>query len=164
MFNIKKPLIYIVEDDKAFSKLIESYLKSRGFWNIKTFSSGEECLKNIDPLPEIVVQDYDLTGMNGLEVLKKMKAVDDGIEFIFLSGQDSVQVAVDAMKFGAYDYIVKDSVAKEKIAYKIKRIIHLRKTEKDRKNTKIGMFIFLSAFVATWIILIILNIIGTIQF
>jgi len=162
--NFKKPLIFIVEDDAAFSKLIESYLKSKGFWNIKTFLSGEECLKNLNPIPDIVIQDYDLNGMNGLEVFKKMKAVSIDIEVIFLSGQDSIEVAVDAMKYGAFDYIIKDSIAKEKIVYKIKSLIHLRKTEFESKMNKTGVFLFLSAFLLTWIFIIILKIAGIINF
>ena len=75
MQNVKNPLIFVVEDNKVYNKLIVNYLKSNKYVNVEAFYSGEECLKNIEKGPDIIIQDYLLEGMNGIEVLKRVKKV-----------------------------------------------------------------------------------------
>ena len=77
-------------------------------------SSGEEGLAKLDAFhPDVVLLDYHLPGMNGLEVLARMRERDRGIKVIMLTGHASVRMAVDAMKAGAYDYLNKPVVLSE---------------------------------------------------
>lgn len=159
MQNNKSPLIFIVEDNPVYSKLIVSYLKTNKFNNTEAFSSGEDVLKAMERQPRIVIQDYLLDGMNGIEVLKKAKQIAPDVEFIFLSGQDSIDIAINTMKYGAYDYIVKDQMALKKMVNKINKILSVSQLEKTNKRYKTGVilfFIFLSLAIVTIIAIAIL--------
>ena len=87
-------LIFVVEDNRVYNKLISSYLKTNKFENVMSFYSGEDTINNLYRNPDIIIQDFLLDGMNGIEVLKKAKEQNPNIEFIFLSGQDNIDVAI----------------------------------------------------------------------
>jgi DNA-binding NtrC family response regulator len=152
------PLIFIVEDNPVYNKLVVNYLNSKKFNRIESFLSGEECMKNIGMKPDIIIQDYLLEGMNGIEVLKATKKIHPQIEFIFLSGQDSVDVAINTMKHGAYDYIVKDQMALKKMADKITKIIAIQKLVKSNKRYKVGIALFFLTLALIIVFLISLSI------
>jgi DNA-binding NtrC family response regulator len=152
------PLIFIVEDNPVYNKLVVNYLNSKKFNRIESFLSGEECMKNIGMQPDIIIQDYLLEGMNGIEVLKATKKIHPQIEFIFLSGQDSVDVAINTMKHGAYDYIVKDQMALKKMADKITKIIAIQKLVKSNKRYKVGIALFFLTLALIIVFLISLSI------
>jgi DNA-binding NtrC family response regulator len=153
MQNLKDPLIFIVEDNTVYNKLVVSYLRSQKFMRVESYLSGEECIKNIGKKPDIIIQDYLLDGMNGIEVLKMAKKVYPDTEFIFLSGQDSVDVAINSMKYGAYDYIVKDQMALKKMVDKINKIISVQDLVRSNKRYKVGVTFF---FIALAILILIL--------
>ncbi len=158
MQNRTDPLIFIVEDNPVYNKLVVNYLNSKKFNRIESFLSGEECLKNINMNPDIIIQDYLLEGMNGIEVLKATKKIHPHIEFIFLSGQDSVDVAINTMKHGAYDYIVKDQMALKKMADKITKIMAIQKLVKSNKRYKVGIALFFLTLALIIVFLISLSI------
>lgn len=147
------PLIFIVEDNPVYNKLIVNYLQSKKFNRIESFLSGEECLKRIDQNPDIIIQDFLLEGIDGIEVLKQVKKIHPNTEFIFLSGQDSVDVAVNTLKLGAYDYIVKDQMALKKMLDKITKIMAIQVLVKSNKRYKTGIVLF---FVTLGIIILVL--------
>ncbi|MCL4482950.1 MAG: response regulator [Bacteroidetes bacterium] len=153
------PLIFIVEDNLVYNKLIVNYLHSKRFNRIESFLSGEECLKRMNEKPDIVIQDYLLEGIDGIEVLKATKKKFPHTEFIFLSGQDSVEVAINSMKLGAFDYIVKDQLALKKMVDKISKIIAMQNLAKSNKRYKAGIALFFVALAAIILILIGLSII-----
>jgi DNA-binding NtrC family response regulator len=137
-----EPLIFIVEDNPVYNKLIVNYLQSKKSYRIESFFSGEECLQRIDEHPDIVIQDYLLEGIDGIAVLKQVKKIHPQTEFIFLSGQDSVDVAVNTLKLGAYDYIVKDQMALKKMLDKITKILALQALVRSNKRYKAGIIVF----------------------
>ncbi len=142
MQNTKNPLIFVVEDNQMYNKLVVSYLKTNKFTNVESYLSGEDALKNMDKNPDIVIQDYLLEGMTGIEVLIKAKKTNPNVEFIFLSGQDSIDIAINSMKYGAYDYIVKDQMALQKMVNKIHKINSVTELVKSNKRYKIGVILF----------------------
>ena len=142
MQNTKNPLIFVVEDNQMYNKLVVSYLKTNKFTRIESFLSGEEVLKNMHKNPDIVIQDYLLEGMTGMEVLIKAKKTNPNVEFIFLSGQDSIDIAINSMKYGAYDYIVKDQMALQKMVNKIHKINSVTELVKTNKRYKVGVVLF----------------------
>lgn len=150
MQNNKGPLIFVVEDNPVYSKLVVSYLKTNKFLNVEAFSTGEEAINAMERQPRIVIQDYLLDGMNGIEVLKRTKKIAPEAQFIFLSGQDSIDIAINTMKYGAYDYIVKDQMALKKLVNKMTKILSITQLEKSNKRYRTGVilfFIFLSLFI-----------------
>lgn len=142
MQNKKNPLIFVVEDNQMYNKLVVSYLKTNKLTNVEAYLSGEDALKNMDKNPDIVIQDYLLEGMTGIEVLIKSKKTNPDVEFIFLSGQDSIDIAINSMKYGAYDYIVKDQMALQKLVNKIQKINSVTELVKSNKRYKVGVVLF----------------------
>lgn len=142
MQNSKNPLIFVVEDNQMYNKLVVSYLKTNKLTNVESYLTGEEALQNMHKNPEIIIQDYLLEGMTGIEVLIKAKKTNPNVEFIFLSGQDSIDIAINTMKYGAYDYIVKDQMALQKLVNKINKITSVTELVKSNKRYKIGVILF----------------------
>jgi FixJ family two-component response regulator len=80
---------------------------------IKCFATGEEFLKHLNKKPGIVLLDYNLNGsyidaMNGIDVLKRIMQESPDTKVIMLSSQEKMEVAVESIKYGAYDYIIKN--------------------------------------------------------
>jgi DNA-binding NtrC family response regulator len=137
----KDQLIYVVDDDVPLNVLICKYLEKQGFKNVKGFYTGDELLKEISSnTSPIIIQDFDLPDINGLDLLKKIKTEYPKTEFIFLSGQSSVEVAVEAINFGAFDYIIKDNFAKENTLTKIKNLLKIKKLIRERIIFRTGLF------------------------
>jgi DNA-binding NtrC family response regulator len=153
------PLIFIVEDNPVYNRLVVNYLQSKNFNRIESFFSGEECLKRIGEKPDIIIQDYLLEGIDGIGVLKQVKRQLPHTEFIFLSGQDSVDVAVNTLKLGAFDYIIKDQMALKKLTDKITKILAIQDLVKSNKRYKTGIILFFVALALIVLILISLSLI-----
>ena len=142
MHNTKNPLIFVVEDNQLYSKLVVSYLKTNKFTNVETFATGEEVLKNMRRNPDIVIQDYLLDGISGIEVLIKAKKIYPEVEFIFLSGNDNIEIAINSMKYGASNYIVKDKQALQKLVQKIRQMTSVTELVITKKSFKLGVILF----------------------
>src|SRR5699024_5752665 len=99
---------HIVEDDIVYGKIIEKALSQDDGYDVTLFTSGEELLNNLHQNPDIVSIDYHLPVMNGLQILKRVKEYNPNIAVIILSGQENVEVVVEAYDNGANRYIVKD--------------------------------------------------------
>jgi DNA-binding NtrC family response regulator len=157
MQDTNDSLIFVVEDNRVYNKLIVSYLKTNKFTNVLPFYSGEDTINNLYRNPDIIIQDFLLDGMNGIDVLKKAKEQNQNIEFIFLSGQDNIDVAINTMKYGAYDYIVKDQMALKKLVNKINKIQSVNKLVKSNKRYRLGVILFF--VVIAIIILVVLSLV-----
>ena len=142
MQNTKNPLIFIVEDSIVYKDLIVGYLEQKKFKNLKTYKNGEECLRDLHLKPDIIVLDYSFEGINGLEFMRKVRSENPTIDFIFLSGQSDVQIAVEIMKLGAADYIEKNEKAPYKLVHSIEHLLRVVKKEKLRKGINIGVIAF----------------------
>jgi DNA-binding NtrC family response regulator len=148
----KKPVIFIVEDDPGLNKLYTVFLTNKEMGEIHSCLTGEECLEKLKTLrPDIVVQDFELPGINGIETMIEVKKISPGTKFIFMSGQTSIKIAVEALKLGAYDYIVKDPYAKENLANKIKQIVTIEKLGEETKRSKKLMILFIIVAALAWI-------------
>jgi CheY-like chemotaxis protein len=79
-----------------------------GFWDIYMFHNGEECLKNIFMQPDMIVLDYDMAELDGIQVVKLVKRSYPLTRMLMVSGQKEKQVALDALRHGASAYISKD--------------------------------------------------------
>jgi len=142
MQNTKNPLIFVVEDNQMYNKLVVSYLKTNKFTNVESYLTGEEVLKNMNKNPDIIIQDYLLDGMTGIDVLIKAKKTNPNVEFIFLSGNDNIDIAINSMKYGAYNYILKDQMALQKLVEKIRKITTVSELETTKKRFKVGVMLF----------------------
>ena len=153
--------IIVVDDDPPMNALLCKFLGEQGFKNISSFFSVEEMLPNIPrKKPAIIIQDFDLPGMSGLDAIRKVKPAYPNIEFVFLSGQRSIDIAIDAIKLGAFDYIVKDSFAKENVVIKIKNLLRIKQLEKKHSTFQRFLFIFSLAALAVWLVVAIIYLTG----
>ena len=116
------PLVFIVEDNRAYRKILEHHLIINNYTNIVSIVSGEECLKKLFMKPDIIIQDYKLQGISGLHVMQRIKKIHPKTEFIFLSGIEDINVAIDSVKFGAFYYIVKNDLALKRLLTKLDEI------------------------------------------
>jgi DNA-binding NtrC family response regulator len=114
--------IFIVDDDIFCLTLYQQFLRNLGYTNITSFNAGDECLQQIKEQPALVIMDYNMEGMNGIEVLKKIKAFDSHIMAYIISGQENSQVAREALQYGALDYVIKTSLSTDKMAAIMKRV------------------------------------------
>jgi DNA-binding NtrC family response regulator len=120
--EVKTIKIFVVEDDEWYRRLLVHNLSMNPDYEIQAFGSGKECLNNIHELPDVVTLDYRLPDMKGLEVLKQIKAINDDIQVILISEQDDIEVVVDLLKHGAYDYIVKSKDIRERLLNTVNNI------------------------------------------
>ena len=103
-----KKVIFIVDDERAISKLLKYWVKDKWDYETEVFDSGEALLKRLDSKkPDLLLLDIMLPGINGLDVLKKIRETDEKLPVIMLSAQGNVEIAVDSLRYGAYDYFPK---------------------------------------------------------
>jgi two-component system, NtrC family, response regulator AtoC len=114
--------IFILDDDIWYSELLEYHLSLNPDYALYKFHSAKECLTSLHEKPNIVTVDYSLPDSNGKEVLKKIKEFNPDIQVIIISGQEDVATAVDLLKDGAYDYIVKDEDSSERLWNTVQKI------------------------------------------
>ena len=77
--------IFIVEDDLFYGSLLSEVLKLRNFKHVKRMETGQKCLESLDEKPDVIILDYNLGDMNGVDLFKKIKKVDPNIKVIFLN-------------------------------------------------------------------------------
>ena len=117
---------FIVDDDRFCASVYEQYLKNHNYENITYFSSGEACLEELHQKPDIIFLDHNMEELNGFEILKKIKRYDPNIYVIMVSGQENIDTAVNALKYGAFDYLVKDVDVCEKMTETIEKILKIK--------------------------------------
>lgn len=139
--------IFIVEDNVFYSELVNNKLKEKGYTNTQLFHSGEDCVDNLYQNPAIVILDYDLGKMTGIEVLKEIKGINPNIQVVFLSGQENISIAVNSLKYGAYDYVEKNNHSINRIPGIVNQINKFNSILKENEELKKTKKTFLVSFV-----------------
>ncbi len=104
---MRKHKILVVDDEHLIRWSLEQNLKKQGY-EVLTAGSGEDALRLVrEEAPDLVLLDIQLPGINGLEVLEKIKEHDDEIIVIMVTALGVLETAVKAMRSGAYDYLNK---------------------------------------------------------
>ena len=122
--------IFIVEDNDWYNRLLVYNLSLNPDYEIESFTNGRGCLENLHKNPDVITLDYRLPDMQGLEILKKIKAENDEIQVIVISEQEDIDVVVELLKFGAYDYIVKSKDIRDRLLNTVQNIrkgVHLKR-------------------------------------
>ncbi len=134
--------IFVVDDDRHYSRLLSYRLEKADDYEVHVYNSGEELLEHLDDEPHLVLLDIMMPGIGGIDALKQVNKRKPHIPVVMVSAQGAIDVAVDAMKLGAYDYITKgqddliklDTVVKnirEKVA--MERELETLRSEVSRK-------------------------------
>ncbi len=128
--------IFIVEDDPWYGELLKHHLSLNPDFEVTLFTTAGDCLKNLHHHPHVICTDFGLPDMTGAELLGKIKLANNAIPVVVISGQDQIGVAVNLLRAGASDYIVKDENARELLwnaVLKIKENSALRQEVQDLK-------------------------------
>lgn len=118
--------IFIVDDEPLLLEMLSDYLKDQNpNFIIMGFPTGEECLKNIQQQPDILILDYYLNSKekgaaNGIDILKEVKQKNKHLPVIMLSSQKSYSTAAQTIGYGAVHYVIKGKAAFEEIHKLIK--------------------------------------------
>ena len=133
--------LLIVDDEHEFTEILAQRLRKRGF-TVTTAISGEtalDCLEGID----IVILDVAMPGMNGVDTLSAIKKRQPLVEVIMLTGQATVGTAVDAIRLGAFNYLMKPCEIVD-IVFHIEQAM-LRRRDREAKILEVRMTPYLSA-------------------
>lgn len=148
--------VFVVDDNPLQLEMIKDHFKNKTHLDIHSLSTGEECLNRLEENPEIIVLDYQLDNVNrdaanGLEILKEIKNRKPETDVVMLSGQERIEVAVNSMREGAFDYVIKNESAFLRLEYVINRILDRAAIIKNRDAMKKIVW-FLAALCAFLII------------
>lgn len=135
---MEKFTVLVVDDETAFVETLVKRLKKRGLDVLEAHDArtGLTMIRN-GPV-DIVVLDVRMPEMSGIEALKEIKKINPLIEVIMLTGHASVEVAIQGMEIGAFDYLMKPADINE-LVYKLqdayqKKALHEQKIEKMKKE------------------------------
>lgn len=126
--------IFVVEDNEWYNRLLRHHLNMIEDYDVRGFLSGKEFLSHLHERPDIITLDYRLPDIKGSELLKRIREFDEGIEVIIISEQADVQTAVDLLREGAYDYLVKNDEIQQRLHSAIEKI---RKNAALRKRIRL---------------------------
>jgi len=112
--------IFVVEDNEMMAMALEDYLTRETMHEVVLFGTGEDCLKQLRQQPDVVILDYNLNSenkdaKNGMQILEEIKRINKYIHVIMLSSQDAYGTALQTIRKGAEEYVIKDEDAFSKI-------------------------------------------------
>ena len=136
-----KPRVLVVDDEERFRSTMGKLLSVSGM-EVLTLGSGQEALNELQRKRyDVIVLDIRMPQMSGIEALAEIKKIDPVIEVIMLTGHASVDAAVEIMKLGGYDYLLKpcsteDLINKIESAYEKKLSREKRMIRTESKESK----------------------------
>jgi two-component system response regulator AtoC len=130
---MKSYKIFIVEDDPWYGEILEYHLSLNPDYQIFRFNNGKECLSNLQKKPDLVTIDYSLPDMNGSELFRKIHQINPELPIIVISGQEDVSTAVELLKSGITDYLVKNDNTKDLLW---NAIIKIRENQSLKKEVE----------------------------
>lgn len=99
--------ILVVDDEPDFVELLQEFLTGKGY-EVITASDGEEALRKVkEERPHLILLDVRMPRMNGLEVLRQVRLIDQEVGVIMVTAANEEETGRQAMELGAFDYIVK---------------------------------------------------------
>lgn len=123
--------VLLVDDEVEFLETLVKRLKRRNL-SVTGVHSGEEALESLAQCPvDVVVLDVKMPGMGGLETLKQIKKRSPLVEVIMLTGHASMEVAIEGMEVGAFDYLMKPMDIDE-LLYKLQDAYKKKVLREDR--------------------------------
>lgn len=146
---MKNYLIYSVEDDSIYRRIIQKTILSNKKVELKLFENAKSLLNELINEPDIILVDYNLPDVSGMELILKLKEICPDSVLIVISAQDNIDVALDIIKNGVFEYIPKNSQTTERLLLAIQKAIgqvdmnqelyQLRKELKEKFNFSINL-------------------------
>ena len=130
--------IYVVDDERIIRVTLADELRDAGF-EVYEFANANSALMQMqNVLPEVVITDLKMPGLNGIEFLERIKKFNKGIFVVLMTAYSNVSTAIEAMKLGAYDYIEKPFDNKKMLLI-IEHILELKQVKDENKKLKIKL-------------------------
>ena len=123
--------IFIVEDDPWYGEILKHHLSLNPDYKVTLFSTGKELLSKMWPQPDLITLDFSLPDVTGDKLLKKIQEINASVPVIMISGQEDVSVAVNMLKMGVSDYLIKDDSTKDLLWNSILRIRETQTLKKE---------------------------------
>jgi len=137
-----KKRILLVDDEKEFAETLAERLRTRDFHVTEAFSGNEALEKLKEYNFDVTILDVQMPGMDGIEALRAIKKLKPLTEVLMLTGHGTIETAIEGMKLGAYDFLIKPCemdvlLAKINSAYerKAKHEERIRKALVDKLST-----------------------------
>ena len=135
------PGLLIVDDEKAIREVLAEFLSLEGFRTM-TVATGEEALQRIkEEEISIILTDLEMPGMKGTDLLRKVSETHQRVATIVMTGYGTVESAIEAMKLGAYDYILKP-FKMDQVLLSVKRAVEKRRLEVENIQLKETLYLF----------------------
>ena len=135
----KNPNILVVDDDRVLLDLLHKILAKFGF-EVALAASGKDAIDLIqESVPDVVLLDIKMPGMDGITLLKKIKAHDPDVEVIIITGFASLDSAVEALKYGAFDYIKKPFDNLAQVVDAIRRAWERRRPRLEKRSLRTSL-------------------------
>jgi DNA-binding NtrC family response regulator len=137
--------IFIVEDDPWYGQLLEHHLSANPDYELTVFQNAKDLLTNIYLNPDLICMDYGLPDMQGDVLLLEIQKRNNGIPVVVISAQEEISIAVNLLKTGATDYIVKNEYTKKmlwKSILNIRENMNLKKEVESLKEKLNSKFVF----------------------
>ena len=113
--------VFVIDDDKSQREALQAFLTDIGC-DVRTFANGQKCITEIRQTNvEVVITDYRMPGLSGIETLQEIKQINPNIQVIVVTAYGTIENAVKAMKLGAWDYISKP-IEMDELELKLERI------------------------------------------
>ncbi len=105
--EVKNPKLLLVDDEERFRTTLAKRLKEKGL-EVAAVGSGQEALEEINKESfDVIILDIKMPGMDGIETLGEIKRKNPLVEVILLTGHGTIDTAIEGMRLGAYDYLMK---------------------------------------------------------
>ncbi|MEW6615591.1 MAG: response regulator [Thermodesulfobacteriota bacterium] len=102
-----KTMLLLVDDEESFVDILAERLRNRDF-DVNTALNGEDALQKINEYNvDVAIVDVMMPGLSGIETLREIKRLKPLVEVLMLTGHATVETAIEGMKLGAYDYLMK---------------------------------------------------------
>ncbi|CAN5513650.1 sigma-54 dependent transcriptional regulator [soil metagenome] len=107
--------VWIVEDDEWYSEFLRYSVSLIPEYEATVFRTGKELLSRLHESPDVITLDFQLPDTNGAALLKKIREANPDIQVLAISNQEKIDTAMELLRGGAYDYLVKSDDLREKL-------------------------------------------------
>ena len=128
--------IFILEDDIWYGSMLYHSLSLNPDYEVVRFDSSKEFFSRLHENPNVVTLDYSMPDCDGSEVLKRIKDHNKDIQVVIISGQEDVGTAINLLKNGAFDYIVKDDDTKDRLWNAIQHLKEIAGLKQEVENLR----------------------------